>query len=97
MVYEGNGKGSQLRTSRSIARHFKKPAKFGHHEFGVTPTHRVVIFLPVEETDGSNALGFTHLPTKYYECLSNARKCSKLCNTAVNKINRIPAFIEHAY
>lgn len=63
MVYEGNGKGSQLRTSRNIARHFKKPAKYGHQEFGVTPTHRVVIFLPVEETDDLNAPGFTHLST----------------------------------
>lgn len=97
MVYKENEKGSQLSTSKNITRHVKKPAKVGHHEFEVTSTHRVVIFLPVEKTDGSNALGFTYSSNKYYECPQSARQCSRLCKTAVNKINRVPSFIELAY
>lgn len=61
------GKGVDSGQVKGLSGSIKRPAEVGHHESGVPTVHRVVIFFPVEKTDGSHTLGFTHLFNKYLQ------------------------------
>lgn len=61
------GKGADPGQVKGMPGTIRRSADMGHHESGLTPIHKGVIFSPMKKTDSSNAPWFIHSFDKYLQ------------------------------